>query len=139
VEELRRSSGISKFARREACFVWPTELRPPSILVLYYMGGSLMNIYVGNLSYDASEEDLRQAFSEYGEVSSVNVITDRETGRSRGFAFVEMPNKDEANQAISSLNLQQIAGRAVTVNEARPRNEGGGRRGGGGGGGRRRY
>ena len=98
-----------------------------------------MNIYVGNLSYDATEDDIREAFAKFGNVSSVNVIMDRETGRPRGFAFVEMSNGDEANEAIKELNLQEIAGRAVTVNEARPRNEGGGGRRGGGGGGRRRY
>jgi cold-inducible RNA-binding protein len=95
------------------------------------------NIYVGNLSYQATEDDLRNAFGQYGEVSAVNIIMDRETGRPRGFAFVEMANAQEAAEAISRLNLQQIAGRAVTVNEARPKTErprGGG--GGGGGGGR---
>jgi len=98
-----------------------------------------MNIYVGNLSYDATEEDIRQAFEQHGEVSSVNIITDRESGRSRGFCFVEMPNSDEAKKAIEEVNLQRIAGRAVTVNEARPRRErnSGGRGGGGGGGGGR--
>jgi RNA recognition motif-containing protein len=96
-------------------------------------------IYVGNLAYGATEDDLRQKFSEFGQVSAVNVITDRQTGRPRGFAFVEMPNAAEAKQAIETLNLQEIAGRAVTVNEARPKpdrpNKGGG---GGGGGGRGR-
>ncbi len=82
-----------------------------------------MNIYVGNLSYDATEEDIRQAFEEHGEVNSVNIITDRESGRSRGFCFVEMPNSDEAKKAIEEVNLQRIAGRSVTVNEARPRRE----------------
>jgi len=91
-----------------------------------------MNIYVGNLSYQATEDDLRDAFGQYGEVASVNIIKDRESGRSRGFCFVEMPSDDEAKAAIEALNEQEIAGRAVTVNEARPR------RGGGGGGGRDR-
>ena len=93
----------------------------------------MTNIYVGNLSYGATEEEIRQAFAQYGEVSSVNIITDRETGRSRGFAFVEMPNADEAKEAIKNLNETELAGRAVTVNEARPRADrprgGGGRRG----------
>jgi RNA recognition motif-containing protein len=93
---------------------------------------SVTNIYVGNLSYDATEESLRQAFAEYGEVSSVKIITDRETGRSRGFAFVEMPDADAAKEAIENLNETEIAGRSVTVNEARPRSDrprrGGGRR-----------
>ncbi len=81
----------------------------------------MTNIYVGNLSYRASEEDLREAFSRYGAVTSVQIITDRETGRSRGFAFVEMPNADEAKQAIDQLDSADIAGRAVRVNEAKPR------------------
>ena len=80
-----------------------------------------MNIYVGNLSYQATEDDVRDAFSQHGEVSSVNIIKDRESGRSRGFCFVEMPNDDEAKAAIEALNQQEIAGRSVTVNEARPR------------------
>ena len=100
-----------------------------------------MNIYVGNLSYDATDDDLLNAFSEHGNVASANVIKDRETGRSRGFGFVEMPDDGEAKGAIEALNLQQIAGRAVTVNEARPRPSGGGGGGGrgGGGGGRGRW
>lgn len=92
-----------------------------------------MNIYVGNLSYQATEGDIRDAFSRFGDVSSVNVIMDRETGRSRGFCFVEMPNDEEGKAAIEGLNLQEIAGRNVNVNEARPREQN--RRGGGGGGG----
>jgi len=99
------------------------------------------NIFVGNLSYNATEDDLRSAFAQYGEVSSVNIIMDRDTGRPRGFAFVEMPNEGEARTAIDSLNQTEIAGRAVNVNEARPkadrpRGGGGGGRGFGGGGGR---
>jgi len=78
------------------------------------------NIYVGNLSYQASEDDLRDAFGEFGAVSRVSVVMDRETGRSRGFAFVEMPNDDEADRAITGLNDREIAGRAVRVNEAKP-------------------
>ncbi len=94
----------------------------------------MTNIYVGNLSFRATEDDLRNTFSAHGEVASVNIITDRETGRSRGFAFVEMPNSEEANSAIDAINGQEIAGRGVTVNEARPRAErprGGGRQGDG--------
>ena len=83
----------------------------------------MTNIYVGNLSFRATEEDVRGAFSAHGEVSSVNIIMDRETGRSRGFAFVEMPNSDEANAAIEAINGQEISGRGVTVNEARPRSD----------------
>jgi RNA recognition motif-containing protein len=96
----------------------------------------MTNIYVGNLAYTATEDDIRQAFEQYGDVSSVNIISDRETGRSRGFAFVEMNDGEQAKQAIENLNLQEIAGRRVTVNEARPKTKRGGR-GGGGGGGRR--
>ena len=91
----------------------------------------LTNIYVGNLSYDATEDDIKQAFSQHGEVSTVNMIMDRETGRPRGFAFVEMPNADEAQKAIQDVNETEIAGRAVKVNEAKPKSD---RRGGGGGG-----
>lgn len=81
------------------------------------------NIYVGNLSFRATEEDVRNAFASHGEVSSVSIITDRETGRSRGFAFVEMPNAEDAAAAIEAINGQEIAGRGVTVNEARPRED----------------
>ena len=102
----------------------------------------MTNIYVGNLSYSCTEDDLRQAFSQFGQVSSVNIIMDRETGRPRGFAFVEMPDGNEASTAIQQLNLAEIAGRSITVNEARPKAErprrDGGGGGGGGGGGRRR-
>ena len=96
-----------------------------------------MNIYVGNLSFDTAEENLRQAFEAYGEVSKVNIITDRDSGRSRGFGFVEMPSKGEADAAMTGLNGQDLDGQTLNVNEARPRTEnGGGNRGGGGG---RRY
>ena len=88
-----------------------------------------MNIYVGNLSYEANEEDLRQAFDAYGQISSVRVITDRDSGRSKGFGFVEMPNDAEAQSAISGLNGQELQGRSLKVNEARPRSEGRGDRG----------
>src|SRR5512135_1724625 len=103
-----------------------------------------MNIYVGNLPFTVSEDDVRQAFAAYGTVSSVAIIKDRETGQSRGFAFVEMPNNEEGTAAINNLNGKPLKGRALKVNEARPREEsfgGGGHRsggfGGGGGGGRR--
>jgi RNA recognition motif-containing protein len=80
-----------------------------------------MNIYVGNLSYGMSEDELRQAFAAYGEVSSVKILMDRETGRSRGFGFVEMPNKGEAETAITQLNGKDVGGRPLRINEARPR------------------
>jgi len=93
-----------------------------------------MNIYVGNLARDVTEEDLSQAFGDFGQVESVNLIKDRFSGESRGFGFVEMPSKTEAASAIADLNGKDLKGRAMNVNEARPRTE---RRGGGGGGGRR--
>jgi len=80
-----------------------------------------MNLYVGNLSYDLSEAQLREAFEDFGEVSSVRLITDRETGRPRGFGFVEMPDQSSALNAIDSLNGQELAGRRLVVNEARPK------------------
>ena len=94
----------------------------------------MTNIYVGNLAFTATDEDLRSAFEQFGEVTSVNIIMDRETGRSRGFAFVEMADGENAKEAIENLDGSAIAGRNVTVNEARPRAPRGG--GGGGGGGR---
>jgi RNA recognition motif-containing protein len=92
----------------------------------------MTNIYVGNLAFGVDEKDLRSAFEEYGPVTSVNIIKDRETGRSRGFAFVEMTDAENARAAIEGLNLQPIGGRNVTVNEARPKTDRP-RRGGGGG------
>lgn len=82
-----------------------------------------MNIFVGNLSYQAGDEDLRGAFSAFGKVTSASVIMDRETGKSRGFGFVEMPNSDEGTQAIQGLNDSELKGRAIKVNEARPRED----------------
>src|SRR6516162_226400 len=90
----------------------------------------MMNIYVGNLSYEATQDDLRQAFEAHGEVSSVAIIMDKMTGRSRGFGFVEMPDQGAAQAAISALNLQEIRGRAMTVNEAKPKTDAGSRSGG---------
>lgn len=91
-----------------------------------------MNIFVGNLSFNTNEDNLRAAFEAYGQVSSARIITDRETGRSRGFAFVEMPSSSEAQAAISGLDGRDMDGRNLKVNEAKPKEEGG--RGGGGGG-----
>ena len=95
-----------------------------------------MRIYVGNMSYESTEDDLREAFSVHGQVESVTVISDRDTGRSKGFAFVEMPSNDEAQASINEMNGKELQGRALTVNEARPRQERGFGGGGGGGGGR---
>lgn len=99
-----------------------------------------MKIYVGNLSYDATEAELQELFGQYGDVVSVALITDRETGRPRGFGFVEMADDSSAREAIEKLNGQEIGGRSLTVNEARPRESRGGGGGGyGGGGGRGGY
>ncbi len=104
-----------------------------------------MRLYVGNLSYNVGSSDLEQLFAQYGAVRSAQVIQDRDTGRSKGFGFVEMADDNAARQAIAALNEKDHDGRPLTVNEARPREErggggggyGGGRRGGGGGGGGR--
>jgi RNA recognition motif-containing protein len=96
-------------------------------------------LYVGNLSYQMTSSDLQELFSQHGTVQSAEVISDRETGRSKGFGFVEMTSDDEADAAIAALNGQEHQGRALTVNEARPREDRGGRGGGGGGGGRGGY
>ena len=98
-----------------------------------------MNIYVGNLSYDLTEEELQQAFEAFGQVESAKIIKDAYTGRSRGFGFVEMPSKDEGEAAVNGLNGTSLKGRTLKVSEARPRREGGRRGGRGGGGGGRRF
>jgi RNA recognition motif-containing protein len=106
-----------------------------------------MNIYVGNLSFDASEEDLRKVFSEFGQVSSATIVKDKYSGQARGFGFVEMPERTEAQAAIENLNGKELLGRQMNVSEARPRTDRGGpKRQGGrkgrsgyGGGGRDRY
>ncbi len=97
----------------------------------------MTNIYVGNLSFSTTEDELRELFSQYGKVASVSVVKDRETGKPRGFAFVEMSDGKEAADAIRELNLKELGGRSLTVNEARPKTDRP-RGGGGGGGGRRR-
>ena len=94
----------------------------------------MTNIFVGNLSYQATQADLQAAFEAYGSVERVNIVTDRETGQSRGFAFVEMSDADAAQSAIAQLNGAQLHGRSMNVNEARPKPAGSG---GGGGGARR--
>jgi cold-inducible RNA-binding protein len=94
-----------------------------------------MRLYVGNLPFDTTEDDLRELFSSDGEVRDVSLVTDRDTGRSRGFGFVEFANDDEGRKAIDRLNGSDMGGRQLTVNEARPRTQ---RGGGGGGGGRDR-
>ena len=106
----------------------------------------MKNIFVGNLDFNTSEEELRQLFESHGQVDRVSIMTDRDTGRSRGFGFVEMANSEEGDKAIAALNGSQIGGRTLNVNEARPKPErtggGGGGRGrerSGGGGGRNRW
>ena len=93
-----------------------------------------MNIYVGNLSYEVTQEDLQQAFEAFGQVESVNIIKDKYSGQSKGFGFVEMPAKAEAQSAINDLNGKELKGRTLNVSEARPRTESRGGRGGYGGG-----
>ena len=93
-----------------------------------------MDIYVGNIAYAVTDEDLRSAFGQYGKVESARVVIDRDTGRSRGFGFVEMPNQDEGTKAIENLNGTDLKGRQMTVNLSRPREDGRGGGGGGGGG-----
>jgi cold-inducible RNA-binding protein len=92
------------------------------------------NIFVGNLDFNVSEDELRNLFGTYGQVDRVTILTDRDTGRSRGFGFVEMTNPEEGEKAIAALNGTQLSGRTLNVNEARPKAE----RAGGGGGGRER-
>lgn len=96
----------------------------------------MKNIFVGNLSFNTSEDELRQAFEAYGQVDRVSILTDRDTGRSRGFGFVEMASNEDGEKAIAALNGSQIGGRTINVNEARPKTDRGG--GGGYGGGRER-
>jgi len=92
-----------------------------------------LRIYLGNLPYESAEEDLEETFRQYGQVESVTIIRDRDTGRSKGFGFVEMPENGEAQSAIDAMNGKEMGGRTLTVNEARPREERGGGGGGGGG------
>ena len=98
----------------------------------------MKNIFVGNLDFAATDSSVRSIFEQYGTVDRVNLVTDRDTGRSRGFAFVEMRNTEEADRAIAGLNGAAFEGRALNVNEARPKAQGGGGRGNGGGFGRQR-
>ena len=110
---------------------------------LFVLEKRVMNIYVGNLSYDTTEERLKEAFEQFGQVENISIIRDRQTGRSRGFAFVIMPDEAEAQRAIDESNGMEVDGRTLKVNQAREKSaEGGGGRGGrrgGGGGGQRRW
>ena len=96
----------------------------------------MKNIFVGNLNYAATEDEIRELFAQFGSVDRVSMITDRDTGRPRGFGFVEMPNDDEGNRAIEELNGVMLGGRSLNINKARPRQPRGDFGGGGGGGGR---
>jgi cold-inducible RNA-binding protein len=96
----------------------------------------MRNIFVGNLTFGATEDAVRSMFEAYGPVDRVSIVTDRDTGRSKGFGFVEMPNDAEGDNAINALNGRELDGRNLTINEARPKSEGGGGNRGGGGGGR---
>jgi cold-inducible RNA-binding protein len=108
------------------CLVLPAQLKDRR-------SWNMKNIFVGNLDFAATESSLRALFEPYGKVDRVNMVTDRDTGRSRGFAFVEMSNTQEADRAIAGLNGVDFEGRALNVNEARPKSQGGGGRGAGGG------
>jgi cold-inducible RNA-binding protein len=99
---------------------------------------NVKNLFVGNMSFQTSETQLQDLFKAFGQVTRIHVAMDRETGRARGFAFVEMPNDDEAAKAIAALDGKEVNGRNLKVNEARPKTAGGGPRPGGGGGGRGR-
>lgn len=118
-------------------FLFELLVTSPRVMgIPLFLGVQKMNIYVGNLAFSTTETELEEAFGEYGQVKTVNIVKDRDTGRSRGFGFVEMRDAREGRDAIEGVNLRNIGGRSITVNEARPREE---RRGGGGGGGRGRW
>ena len=100
----------------------------------------MKNLFVGNMSFQTTETEVRSLFEPFGEITRIQLMTDRDTGRARGFGFVDMANDEEAAQAITALNGKEVDGRALNVNEARPKTErSGGQRYGGGGGGRNRY
>lgn len=135
-----RSSGFDFQERLSRPASPPNELA----LVTAHCGGRrVKNIFVGNLSFNTNEDELRQLFEAYGQVDRVSILTDRDTGRSRGFGFVEMANNEDGEKAIAALNGSQLSGRTINVNEARPKTErtggGGGDRGSRGGGRRERW
>src|SRR5258705_1549529 len=125
---MSRKARPSAFRELGASFV-----SAPNARFQIAKGEDLKNIFVGNLDFSVREEAIRSLFETYGTVERVSIMTDRETGRSRGFAFVEMTNEGEAERAISALNGTNMSGRALNVNEARPKAERGPRPGGGGG------
>ena len=126
------SSGVLTIA---GMIIFPDKLNFLSPFVLWGYGIVVVKIYVGNLSFETTENELRDLFAEFGEVGDVNLITDRETGRPRGFGFVELPDDSAAREAISALDGKEVSSRQLKVNEAKPRTD----RGGGGGGGGRRW
>ena len=126
---MSRKARPSVFRELSASFV-----SAPNARFQIAKGEDLKNIFVGNLDFSVREEAIRSLFETYGTVERVSIMTDRETGRSRGFAFVEMTNEGEAERAITGLNGKDISGRALNVNEARPKTERTGPRPGGGGG-----
>jgi len=134
-----RSSGFDFQERPYRPASPPNEL---ALVTAQCRGRRVKNIFVGNLSFNTNEDELRQLFEAYGQVERVSILTDRDTGRSRGFGFVEMASNEDGEKAIAALNGSQLSGRTINVNEARPKTErgGGGDRGGdrgGRGGGRR--
>jgi len=114
---------------------YPTTIRPEDLIRIQRFGAGvfIMKIYVGNLPFSASQDQIRDLFSEHGEVGEVTLIMDRETGRPKGFGFVEMPDSSQANKALDALNGLEFGGRQIKVNEARPMENRGGGGGGGGG------
>ena len=112
------------YLRRQNCASLVT--RNPDNQIARFDETSMKNIYVGNLDFQSTEEDLRTAFAAYGQVDKVSIVTDRDTGQRRGFAFVEMANDAEGDKAIAGLNGVTLGARALSVNEARPKREGGG-------------
>ncbi|NCA83294.1 MAG: RNA-binding protein [Opitutae bacterium] len=121
--DLRGRGGVAYFARCTFRSPWVADLRGGVLTSDPWLIGvdEYVKIYVGNLSFRATDDDLRAAFEPYGEVVSARVIKDKETGRSRGFGFVEMPNQEQGNNAIAKVNNTEIGDRAVRVNEAQER------------------
>jgi RNA recognition motif-containing protein len=128
-EVLASIHAILKSAFDNPARTWPHTDPPRLAAQSRTKENTLRNIFVGNLSFGATESAIRALFERYGTVDRVNLVTDRDTGRSRGFAFVEMSDSAQADQAIQALNGAELDGRAMNVNEARPKTEGGGGRG----------
>jgi RNA recognition motif-containing protein len=137
-EESESAPAILKSTFDRPATTWPRRNPPRLAVQSRTKENNLKNIFVGNLAFGATESGIRSLFERYGTVDRVNLVTDRDTGRSRGFAFVEMSDSAQADQAIQALNGAELDGRALNVNEARPKNEGGFSRGPRGGGRQRR-